>query len=237
MEKHSISKMIGSPAGYVGYEEGGQLSEIIKKHPHSVLLLDEIEKAHIDVLNILLQIMDSATLTDNAGAKIDFKNVIIIMTSNIGATEAPVMGFKKDESLKNESAVKNHFSPEFRNRLDKVIHFQSLSTENVVHIIDKFIAELEVNLSDKDIKININKKAKEYLAERGYDKALGARPLARVIQEEVKTKLTDEILFGGLRSGGEVKITLKSGKLNFIISSKTNSVSVKKESEKSLEKV
>lgn len=221
MEKHSISKLIGSPAGYIGYEAGGQLSEIIKKHPHCVLLLDEVEKANIDILNILLQVMDSATLTDNSGAKIDFKNVIIIMTSNIGASEANVMGFNKDESLKNKSAVENYFTPEFRNRIDKIINFKSLSTEFVVHIVEKFINELELNLSDKNIKININQKAKEYLANKGYSKTLGARPLARIIEEEIKTKLTDEILFGGLINGGEVKITLKAEKLNFSITPKT----------------
>ncbi len=229
MEKHSVSKLIGAPAGYVGFEGGGQLSEIIKKHPYSILLLDEVEKANVDVLNILLQIMDSASMTDNSGAKINFKNVIIIMTSNIGASEAPVMGFQKDENRKQESAVKNHFSPEFRNRLDKIINFKSLESVQVVHIVDKFIAELENNLSDKGIKINLNKRAKEYLANLGYDKDLGARPLARVIQEELKAKLTDEILFGGLQNGGEVKVTLKNSKLNFIIQNKKT---VKKEPER-----
>jgi len=215
MEKHSVSKLIGSPAGYVGFEEGGQLTEHIKKHPHSVLLLDEVEKAHIDVLNILLQVLDNAELTDNSGSKIDFKNVIVILTSNITSSEAPVMGFEQELSQK-DTAIKKYFSPEFRNRLDDVIYFRSLDTDDVVHVVEKFIKDLETKLSDKKIKISINKKAKEFLAKKGYDKTLGARPLSRVIDKEVKEQLTEEILFGKLVEGGEVKITLRSNQLNFI---------------------
>jgi ATP-dependent Clp protease ATP-binding subunit ClpA len=214
MEKHSVSKLIGSPAGYVGFEEGGQLTEIIKRHPHSVLLLDEIEKAHIDVLNILLQILDNAQLTDNVGAKIDFKNVIIILTSNITSNEAPVMGFEQELSQK-DTAVKKFLSPEFRNRLDDIIYFKTLDTDVVVHIVNKFIVELEAKLIDKEIKISLDKRAKEFLAKKGYDKHLGARPLSRVIDKEIKEVITDEILFGELKNGGEVKITLKKDKLNF----------------------
>jgi len=213
MEKHNVARLIGAPPGYVGYEEGGQLTEAIRKHPYTVLLLDEVEKAHPDVMNILLQVMDNATLTDNDGIKTDFRNVIIIMTSNLGVKSAPQVGFHKDETHKAESAIGDFFAPEFRNRLDAIVHFKPLSEEVMVHIVEKFLGELEEQLADKEIKIEATEEAKKYFAEKGFDPALGARVMNRVIQDEVKTPLTDEVLFGELQEGGVVKLAMKDDKL------------------------
>ena len=215
MEKHSLSRLIGAPPGYVGYDEGGQLSEAIKKHPFTVLLLDEIEKAHPDMLNILLQIFDSATLTDNNGAKIDFRNVIIIMTSNLGTKEAPTMGFTKTETSRSDHAIKDFFSPEFRNRLDDVIHFASLSQEVMIHVVDKQLNELMEQLKDKKVTIEASLSAKKYLASEGYSKEMGARVMKRVIQDLIKTPLSEEVLFGKLKNGGVCKIDYKAKKLVF----------------------
>jgi ATP-dependent Clp protease ATP-binding subunit ClpA len=209
MEAHTISRLIGAPAGYVGFEQGGLLTESIRKHPHTVLLLDEIEKAHPDLMSILLQVMDNAELTDNSGNKADFQNVILIMTSNLGATEANVMGFAKDDTLNENKAVNKFFAPEFRNRLDAVVPFASLSLDIVSQVAGKFIEDLEAQLVDKNIQIKISAKAKNALAELGYDKAMGARPLNRVISDKIKNVLTDEILFGKLKKGGLVKIDYK----------------------------
>jgi len=209
MEAHTISRLIGAPAGYVGFEQGGLLTEAIRKHPHTVLLLDEIEKAHPDLMSILLQVMDNAELTDNSGNKADFQNVILIMTSNLGATEANVMGFAKDDGLNENKAINKFFAPEFRNRLDNIVSFAALSLDIVAKVAGKFIEDLEEQLSDKNIKISITAKAKKQLAELGYDKAMGARPLNRVISEKIKNVLTDEILFGQLKKGGHVKIDFK----------------------------
>ena len=206
MEAHTISRLIGAPAGYVGFEKGGLLTEAIRKHPHTVLLLDEIEKAHPDLMSLLLQVMDNAELTDNNGNKADFQNVILIMTSNLGAIEANVMGFAKDDTLNENKAIKKFFAPEFRNRLDGTIHFSSLSMPAVVKVVGKFIADLEKQISDKNIKIIITARAKKELARLGYDKEMGARPLGRVISDKIKKPLTDEILFGELKNGGDVKI-------------------------------
>jgi len=206
MEAHTISRLIGAPAGYVGFEQGGLLTEAIRKHPHTVLLLDEIEKAHPDLMSVLLQVMDNAELTDNAGNKADFQNVILVMTSNLGATEANVMGFAKDDNLNENKAITKFFAPEFRNRLDSVVSFESLSLEIVTKVVAKFIGDLEEQLSDKNIKINITRKAKKELASIGYDKTMGARPLNRVISDKIKNVLTDEILFGKLKKGGIVNI-------------------------------
>ena len=215
MEKHTVSRLIGAPPGYVGYDEGGQLSEAIKKHPYTVLLLDEIEKAHPDMLNILLQIFDSATLTDNNGTKIDFRNVIIIMTSNLGTKEAPTMGFTKNESSKTDRAIKEFFSPEFRNRLDDIIHFQALSEEVMIHVVEKLLHELEEQLHDKQIRIVATAAAKKYLATEGYSKEMGARVMRRVVGEQIKTPLSEEILFGKLKNGGVCTIDFKAQKLHF----------------------
>ncbi|MBD3840357.1 MAG: ATP-dependent Clp protease ATP-binding subunit ClpA [Campylobacterales bacterium] len=214
-EAHSISRLIGAPAGYVGYEKGGLLTESIKKHPHCVLLLDEIEKAHPDLMSLLLQVMDNATLTDNNGTKADFRNVILIMTSNLGATQASVMGFAKDDSINEDKAVKKFFAPEFRNRLDATVKFAQLSQEIIVKIVTKFIDDLQMQLQDKNISIKISVKAKKELARLGYDKLMGARPLQRVIRDKIKTPLTDEVLFGRLKNGGEVKIDLKNDQFEF----------------------
>ena len=206
MEKHAISKLVGAPPGYVGYEQGGLLTEAIKKHPYTVLLLDEIEKAHPDLINILLQIMDNATLTDNNGYKANFQNVILIMTSNVGATARNVMGFNKDESLSKNEELQSFFSPEFRNRLDSIITFKSLNIEVVEAIAVKFIAELNKELSKKKITVSASEKAISHLADKGYSVEMGARPLKRYIQDNITNKLSDEILFGKLKNGGEVQV-------------------------------
>ncbi len=213
MEKHTVSRLIGAPPGYVGYEEGGQLTESVRKHPYTVLLLDEIEKAHPDVLNILLQVMDNATLTDNNGVKTDFRNVIIIMTSNLGVAAAPKVGFQKDETHKTDSAINDFFAPEFRNRLDAIVHFRPLGRDVMINIVEKQLLELEMLLKDKKVRIEATSKAKEYFAQKGYSATLGARVMARIIQDEVKTPLTDEVLFGKLSSGGIVKLDMKDDNL------------------------
>jgi len=215
MEAHTISRLVGAPPGYVGYEQGGLLTEMIKKHPHTVLLLDEIEKAHPDIMNILLQVMDGAKLTDNNGVVSDFKNVILIMTSNIGTKEANVMGFNKDNSMKTDKALKAFFSPEFRNRLSATIEFNTLNLDALVEIVDRELDKLNVLLKSKKVKVKLNKKAKEYLANEGYDERYGARHIARVIDEKIKEALTDEILFGKLKKGGTVKVGFKNNKLQF----------------------
>lgn len=220
MEPHTISRLVGAPPGYVGYEQGGLLTEMIKKHPHTVLLLDEIEKAHPDIMNILLQVMDGAKLTDNNGVVSDFKNVILIMTSNIGTKEANVMGFNKDNSMKTDKALQAFFSPEFRNRLSGIIEFNALGMEVLVTIVDRELDKLNVLLKPKKVKVKLNKKAKEYLANEGYDERYGARHIARVIDEKVKEALTDEILFGKLKKGGSVKVDYKNEKLVFTFEGK-----------------
>lgn len=217
MESHSVSRLIGAPAGYVGFEQGGLLIDAIKKHPHCVLLLDEIEKAHSDVYNILLQVMDNAMLTDNSGNKADFKNVILIMTSNVGSKEANVLGFNKIEGSKHEKALKDVFSPEFRSRLDGVIAFDHLGKKEFEKIANKYIQDINITLKEKNIVLDIDNKALSNIASRGIDNALGAREIRRIIENEIKRKLSDEILFGKLKNGGSVKVTTsKDGlKLNF----------------------
>ena len=206
MEKHALSRLVGAPPGYVGYEQGGLLTEVIRKHPYTVLLLDEIEKAHPDLVNILLQVMDSATLTDNNGYKANFKNVVLIMTSNVGAQAASVMGFNADQALSRGEELKAFFTPEFRNRLDAIIEFSPLKIDVVEKIVDKFMAELNVQLEKKKVHVTVSEKARGYLAEMGYDQAMGARPLGRVIQEKIKDRLTDAMLFGALKNGGKVAV-------------------------------
>ena len=215
MEAHTISRLVGAPPGYVGYEQGGLLTEMIKKHPHTVLLLDEIEKAHPDIMNILLQVMDGAKLTDNNGVVSDFKNVILIMTSNIGTKEANVMGFNKDNSMKTDKALKAFFSPEFRNRLSGIIEFNTLDLDALIIIVDRELDKLNALLKSKKVKVKLGKKAKEYLANEGYDERYGARHIARVMDEKVKEALTDEILFGKLKKGGLVKVSYKNEALQF----------------------
>ncbi|MDD2781013.1 ATP-dependent Clp protease ATP-binding subunit ClpA [Sulfuricurvum sp.] len=206
MEKHALSRLIGAPPGYVGFEQGGLLVETVRKHPYMVLLLDEIEKAHPDLINVLLQVMDSATLTDNTGFKANFSNVVLVMTSNIGATERSVMGFNSDSSISRHEALKSFFTPEFRNRLDGVIEFAALPMSVVEGIVDKFIRQLNTQLKPKKVTVTLSEKAKAYIAKIGYDKAMGARPLSRVISDKIKDPLVDEMLFGRLAQGGKVSV-------------------------------
>jgi ATP-dependent Clp protease ATP-binding subunit ClpA len=213
MEKHSVAKLIGAPPGYVGHDSGGLLTDTIKKHPHAVLLLDEIEKAHPDIFNILLQIMDHGTLTDSHGRASDFRNIVIIMTSNAGAKEmegGPI-GLAKESSnqiSKRDQAIKNFFTPEFRNRLDSIVHFQKLSGDQILKIVDKFLIQLETKLMEKQVELKVDSAAKNYLAEIGFDPQMGARPLARIIDQEIKKPLSHEILFGKLEKGGNVTVQL-----------------------------
>ena len=220
MEKHAVSRLIGAPPGYVGFDQGGILTDSIRKHPHSVLLLDEIEKAHMDLYNILLQVMDYATLTDNSGKSADFRNVIIIMTSNAGAREmsANSIGFgspSADVDSKGLKAVEKAFSPEFRNRLDGIVQFNHLSSRVMEMIVDKNMQELKAMLKVKGITLSYSAKVRSFLAKQGYDPKFGARPLARIIQTTIKDKFTDEILFGTLEKGGKISIGIKNNTLNF----------------------
>ncbi len=217
MEKHAVARLIGAPPGYIGFDQGGLLTDGIRKHPHSVLLLDEIEKAHPDLFSILLQVMDHATLTDNTGKKADFRNVILMMTSNAGTREMSqqTIGFgdvKKDTASKGIKAIEKMFSPEFRNRLDEVINFNSLDLDIMEKVVDKFMRELNGQLAGKKIKLTISDRVRTWLAQKGYDPQYGARPLARVIQTEIKDALSDEILFGRMQKGGEVGVDLKNDK-------------------------
>lgn len=213
MERISSSQLIGAAAGYVGYEKGGILTEMIKKNPHTLLLLDEVEKAHPDVLNVFLQVMDYGRLTDNNGESIDFSSVILILTSNVGSKEAPVLGFKQDTNLRFSSAIKDHFSPEFRNRLDAIIAFNPLSHKEILKIVDKNIVDLNNQILEKKVEIILDKSSKEYLAKIGFDVELGARPLGLVIQKEIKNILSDAMLFGELSKGGVAHFTCVKGKL------------------------
>ena len=224
MEKHTVSRLIGAPPGYVGFDQGGLLTDAINKSPYAVLLLDEIEKAHPDLFNILLQVMDHATLTDNNGRKADFRNVILIMTTNAGAREmsgAP-LGFGAQSNVgKGKEAIEKMFSPEFRNRLDAMITFNSLSMEVIEKVVDKFIMELDEQLNEKRVFLQLTTKARRWFAERGYDPTFGARPMARLIQNEIKRVLADDILFGKLQNGGKVTVDENEGKLSFDYSALT----------------
>ena len=216
MERHTVSRLIGAPPGYVGYDQGGLLTEELNKHPHSVVLLDEIEKAHPDVFNLLLQVMDNGTLTDTNGRKADFRNAILVMTTNAGAEmiSRESMGFTlQDHTLDSGEAIKKTFTPEFRNRLDAVIQFKALDTTVILNVVDKFLIELESQLEAKKVSMTITDRARRLLAEKGYDPKMGARPMARVIQDEIKQVLADELLFGDLTNGGHVKIDVSKKKL------------------------
>jgi ATP-dependent Clp protease ATP-binding subunit ClpA len=216
MEKHSVARLVGAPPGYVGYEEGGQLTDLVRKQPYAVLLLDEIEKAHEDIYNILLQVMDDARLTDSQGKLADFKNIILIMTTNAGSEKSATVGFGSQvHRAKSEEAIKKQFKPEFRNRLDEIIYFAALSEPLLKDIVEKFIHELEKQLSERKVTFHLTDEAKQYLAEKGYDPLLGARPMKRIIQREIKDALSDEILFGQLKKGGLVTIVLEDEKLKF----------------------
>jgi ATP-dependent Clp protease ATP-binding subunit ClpA len=220
MERHTVSRLIGAPPGYVGFDQGGLLTEEIAKHPHCVLLLDEIEKAHPDVFNLLLQVMDHGTLTDNNGRKADFRNVVIIMTTNAGAQEMSrsSIGFtKQDHSSDGMEVIKKMFTPEFRNRLDAIIQFAGLTAEHIAKVVDKFIFELEGQLQEKHVNLVVEPEARVWLAEHGYDPKMGARPMARLIQDEIKKPLAEELLFGKLAGGGVVKVDVADDKLQFDI--------------------
>ncbi|WP_300806285.1 AAA family ATPase, partial [Helicobacter sp. UBA3407] len=213
MEKFSTSQLIGAAAGYVGYEKGGILTEMIKKNPHTLLLLDEVEKAHPEVLNLFLQVMDYGKLTDNNGQSIDFSSVILILTSNVGSKESPILGFKKDSNTRFNSAIKETFSPEFRNRLDAIIAFNALSPKEILKIVEKNIADLNQQIKAKGIAVVLEKSAREYLAEVGFNTELGARPLALVIQKEIKNPMSDLMLFGDLEKGGKIFFEYKNKQL------------------------
>ena len=218
MEKHTVSRLIGAPPGYVGFDQGGLLTDAVRKNPHCVILLDEIEKAHPDIFNILLQVMDHATLTDNNGREADFRNVVLVMTSNVGAKEmsSGTIGFGENSpKAPSKKAIEKVFSPEFRNRLDSTISFAGLQEEVVLMVVEKMLVELEVKLQHQKVIINVTEAAKTWLAKKGYDPVFGARPMGRTIQREIETVLADEVLFGKLENGGEVSIGLKKDQLNF----------------------
>ncbi|MDO6728563.1 ATP-dependent Clp protease ATP-binding subunit ClpA [Marinovum sp. 2_MG-2023] len=221
MEKHAVSRLIGAPPGYVGFDQGGQLTDGVDQHPHCVLLLDEMEKAHPDVYNILLQVMDHGTLTDHNGRTVDFRNVILIMTSNAGATEQAkaAIGFGRDRREgEDTAAIERTFTPEFRNRLDAVISFKPLPKAVISLVVEKFVLQLEAQLMDRNVTIELTKPAAEWLGDKGYDDKMGARPLGRVIQEHIKKPLAEELLFGKLAKGGVVRVSVKDGKIDLQIS-------------------
>ncbi|WP_435419163.1 ATP-dependent Clp protease ATP-binding subunit ClpA [Parerythrobacter aurantius] len=218
MERHSVSRLIGAPPGYVGYDQGGLLTDAVDQNPHCVLLLDEIEKAHPDLFNILLQVMDNGRLTDHHGKTVDFRNVVLIMTTNAGASDMARQGIGFGDVSKEDAgdeAVKKMFSPEFRNRLDAIVPFGYLGKETIARVVDKFILQLELQLAEQNVDIQFDKTAREWLGDKGYDKLYGARPMARVLQEKIKQPLAEELLFGKLADGGEVHVTIKDGKPSF----------------------
>ena len=209
MERHTVSRLIGAPPGYVGFDQGGLLTEAVSKNPHAVVLLDEVEKAHPEVFNLLLQVMDHGTLTDNNGRKADFRNVVLVMTTNAGAQEMSraSIGFThQDHSSDGMEVIKKAFTPEFRNRLDAIIQFASLDLDSIKRVVDKLVVELEAKLGSNDVTIELDDAAREWIAERGYDPKMGARPMARIIQEHIKRPLAEELLFGVLADGGHVRI-------------------------------
>ena len=227
MEKHAVARLIGAPPGYVGFEQGGLLVDAVRTHPYSVVLLDEIEKAHPDIYNILLQVMDHATLTDNTGRKADFRNAVLILTSNAGSREmsAASIGFGDGGASgegKAKTAIERVFSPEFRNRLDAIVTFHALTPAAMETIVEKFILQLEGQLAERHVAITLQSDARAWLAKKGYDPKFGARPLARVIQKEVRDRLTDEILFGALEHGGTVTIGIEGDALSFAFDAMKN---------------
>jgi ATP-dependent Clp protease ATP-binding subunit ClpA len=222
MERHTVSRLIGAPPGYVGYDQGGLLTDAVIKNPHSVVLLDEIEKAHPDVFNLLLQVMDNGTLTDNNGRKADFRNVIFVMTTNAGVTETvrkSIGLIQQDHSHDAMAEIKRVFTPEFRNRLDNIIWFNHLEKDIIGQVVDKFIVELQAQLDARGVSMEVSERAREWMSEKGYDKAMGARPMARVIQEKLKKPLANELLFGSLVNGGSVRVDYINGELDFQFSS------------------
>jgi ATP-dependent Clp protease ATP-binding subunit ClpA len=231
MERHSVSRLIGAPPGYVGYDQGGLLTDAVDQHPHSVLLLDEIEKAHPDLFNILLQVMDNGKLTDHHGKTVDFRNVILIMTTNAGASDMAREGVgfgAMTREGEDEEAIKRMFTPEFRNRLDAIVPFGYLPPEVVARVVDKFILQLELQLADRGVHINLDDESKAWLTTRGYDRLYGARPMGRLVQEKIKQPLAEELLFGKLMHGGEVQVRIKDNAPVFEIISAPPKASKKK---------
>ena len=225
MERHTVSRLIGAPPGYVGFDEGGLLTEAVNKQPHCVLLLDEMEKAHPEVFNILLQVMDHGTLTDSNGRKTDFRNVILVMTSNAGAQlmSRRSMGFTEQQNeLDGMEEIKKMFTPEFRNRLDAIVNFTSLDARTLSNVVDKFLVAFELQLNEKKVTLNVDQDARRWLSEKGYDPMMGARPMARVIQEHLKKPLANELLFGKLIKGGHVEVTVsKDNEIAIEVASET----------------
>jgi ATP-dependent Clp protease ATP-binding subunit ClpA len=223
MEKHAVSRLIGAPPGYVGYDQGGQLVEKVRKQPYTVLLLDEIEKAHPDLFDILLQVMDRATLTDNQGREADFRHVTLIMTSNAGARDmaSRAIGFGDARRGDGRKDIERLFSPEFRNRLDEVVSFASLAPAVIGQVVDKFVAEVEGQLAEKKVRIDLSPAARDWLATRGYDPDFGARPMARLIQTELKDPIADQVLFGSLQKGGTVRVTVEGEALALVCEGKS----------------
>ena len=222
MERHTVSRLIGAPPGYVGFDQGGLLTEEVAKNPHCVLLLDEIEKAHPDVFNLLLQVMDHGTLTDNNGRKADFRNVILIMTTNAGAQEMSraSIGFtQQDHTSDGSEVIKRMFTPEFRNRLDSIIQFQPLDAEIIRTVVDKFLVELQVQLDDKKVTLHVDDDAIDWFVANGYDKAMGARPMLRLVQNKIKKPLAEDILFGKLINGGDVNVSVADNDISLEIDS------------------
>jgi ATP-dependent Clp protease ATP-binding subunit ClpA len=216
MERHTVSRLIGAPPGYVGFDQGGMLTDGVDQHPHCVLLLDEIEKAHPDVYNILLQVMDHGKLTDHNGRSVDFRNVILIMTTNAGAADMQksAIGFGRDKREgEDTAAIERIFTPEFRNRLDAIISFGSLGRETIMQVVTKFVLQLEAQLIDRNVHIDLTDEAALWLGDKGYDDKMGARPLGRVIQEHIKKPLAEELLFGKLTKGGTVRVGVKDDAL------------------------
>ncbi|MEO1885452.1 MAG: AAA family ATPase, partial [Methylococcales bacterium] len=220
MERHTVSRLIGSPPGYIGYDQGGLLTEEVNKHPYAILLLDEIEKAHPDIFNLLLQIMDHGTLTDNNGRKADFRNIMLVMTTNAGAQEGSRASIGFTEQVHSSDRMKvleKLFTPEFRNRLDAVVQFKPLTEGVIIHVVDKFIFQLESQLHEKNVTITLEPEARSWLAKKGYDPKMGARPMERTIQEHIKKPLAIELLFGRLINGGSVKVCVKNNEIDFVI--------------------
>jgi len=223
MERHTVSRLIGAPPGYVGFDQGGLLTEAVTKQPHSVVLLDEIEKAHPDIFNLLLQVMDHGTLTDNNGRQADFRNVILVMTTNAGAEAMASRGIgfnPVDNSTDGTEAIRRGFTPEFRNRLDSIIQFQPLAGEVIERVVDKFLLQLEAQLESRGVELIVEHEARQWLAERGYDAKMGARPMARVIQDHIKKPLAEELLFGKLESGGRVVVRVSDNQIELDVSPK-----------------
>jgi ATP-dependent Clp protease ATP-binding subunit ClpA len=211
MERHTVSRLIGAPPGYVGFDQGGLLTEAVTRNPHAVVLLDEVEKAHPEVFNLLLQVMDHGTLTDNNGRQADFRNIILVMTTNAGAQEMSraSIGFtQQDHSSDGMEIIRKSFTPEFRNRLDAIIQFDTLDSESIKRVVDKLVVELEAKLGNNNVTLELDDVARKWIAERGYDAKMGARPMARIIQEHIKRPLAEELLFGSLSDGGHVRISV-----------------------------